>query len=416
MRRLAVVGVAAAGLACSGCALGQTGNPTEVAHNGASVEGQVVSDSGGQVEYWVQFGRTKSYGSESAHQTVTATQNAPTPVTSSFDRLARSTLYHYRLCAQDGSQRGGPGCGEDRTLKTQSFACGETVTGDVRFTGNVLCRDVPIDAPGLVVGAPGILIDLDGFEMIGPIGVGSGYNPAIDNRAGFDDVTIRDGMVRNFGDGIALTDASRNQIVNMRSRGPSDGIEIHGGDANEIRHSGAFGRGAGLVAANTTGLIVADSTAEAAFSHGMALSGLIRSRVVRNVVPGGQGCCTSIGITIAGNDNVIQANRVSAWGGGNIVLASGANNKLLDNEAFDGPGDGIFVGAFTAGTIVRRNAANGNDDDGIEVQGVESRLGDNAANDNGDFGIDAVAGVTDLGGNTASGNGNPLQCRNVFCQ
>jgi parallel beta-helix repeat protein len=405
-----------AALACSGCAIGQTGDPVWVGHNGASLGGQVVSDSGGQVEYWVQYGRTKSYGSESPHQTVTVTQNIPAAVTASVDGLARSTLFHYRLCAQDNLQRGGPGCGEDRTVKTQSFACGETVRTNVRFTGDVACIDVPINAPGLVVGAPGILIDLHGFQMVGPVGVGSGYDPAIDNRGGFDDVTIRDGEVRNFGDGIALTDASRNQILNVTSRGPSDGIEIHGGEANEIRHSGMFGRGAGLVATATTGLIVADSTAQAAFSHGMELSGLIGSRVVRNTVPGGQGCCTSIGISIAGNDNVIQANRVSAWGGGNFVLASGANNKLLDNQALDGPGDGIFVGAFTAGTIVRRNTATGNDDDGIDVRGVQSRIGDNTANDNGDFGIDAVAGVTDLGGNTASGNGNPLQCRNVFCQ
>jgi hypothetical protein len=416
MRWLALVWVATAAVACSGCAIGQTGDPIWVGHDGASLGGQVVSDSGGQVEYWVQYGRTKTYGAESTHQTVTVTQNSPTAVTPSVDGLARSTLYHYRLCAQDGSQRGGPGCGADRTVRTQSFACGETVTTNVRFTGDVACIDVPINAPGLVVGAPGILIDLHGFQMVGPVGVGSGYDPAIDNRGGFDDVTIRDGEVRNFGDGIALTDASRNQILNMTSRGPRNGIEIQGGDANEVRHSYAFGRAVGLVATNTTALIVADGRAEGSFSHGMVLSGVIGSRVVRNIVPRIQGCCTNLGISIAGNDNVIQANHVTGWGAANIVLSSGANNKLLDNEALDGQADGIVVGAFTAGTIVRRNRASRNDDDGIEVQGVASRIGENVANDNGDFGIDAVAGVTDLGGNTASGNGNPLQCRNVFCQ
>jgi parallel beta-helix repeat protein len=64
---------------------------------------------------------------------------------------------------------------------------------------------------------------------------------------------------------------------------------------------------------------------------------------------------------------------------------------------------------------VRGNHAHGNDGDGIEVQGTETRITDNTADANGDFGIDAVAGVIDGGGNMASGNGNPLQCRNVFC-
>jgi parallel beta-helix repeat protein len=105
----------------------------------------------------------------------------------------------------------------------------------------------------------------------------------------------------------------------------------------------------------------------------------------------------------------------------------GRRHKLLDNEVFDGffpfvepgasdsAGDGIFVGALTAGTIVRGNHTHGNDGDGIEVQGTETRITDNTADANGDLGIDAVSGVTDGGGNTASGNGNPLQCRNVFC-
>jgi parallel beta-helix repeat protein len=270
---------------------------------------------------------------------------------------------------------------------------------------------------------------MHGFGMFGPIFVGGGNAAAIDNSGGFDDVTIRDGRVGNFGDGIHLEDASRNRILHMQSFGSSDGIEIHDGSDNEIRHSNAFGRNNGLLAVGTTNLIVADSRATGAFGHGMSLSGLVGSRLVRNdVVNDGNSCCTTAGIALgASSGNVIQDNRVGGWNGGNINLASGNGNKLLGNEVFDGfvplnapgtfdfEGDGIFVGAFTANTIVRGNYAHDNDGDGIEVQGAGTRIGDNTADDNGDFGIDAVAGVTDGGGNLASGNGNPLQCRNVFC-
>jgi parallel beta-helix repeat protein len=414
---------------CTGCATGQTGEPTEASADSATIAGHVVSDAGGQVEYWVQFGLTKAYGSESDHQTASVAQNTPTEVFVTFDGLARSTLYHYRLCAQDGSQRGGPGCGEDRTVTTQSFACGETVTSDVRFTANVGCEDAPVSDPGLVIGAPGIEIDMHGFGMFGGVFVGGGFAPAIDNRGGFDDVTIRDGRVGNFQDGIRLEDASRNRILHMDAFGPSDGVEIHGGSDNEIRHSTMTGRLNGLLAVDTTGLIVADSRANGNFGSGMVLNGLVGGRVVRNEAPnGGSACCTTSGIVLsASSGNVIADNRVGGWNGGNIRLVSGANNKLLRNEVFDGffpiggpetfdaEADGIFVGAFTANTVVRGNHAHDNDGDGIEVQGVGTRITDNTADNNGDFGIDAVAGVTDGGGNTASGNGNPLQCRNVFC-
>jgi parallel beta-helix repeat protein len=416
-------------VACTGCATAQTGSPTAADDDAIFFSGTVISDAGGQVEFWVQFGPTKAYGSESDHQTITVAQNKPTGVNAGFEGLARATLYHYRLCAQDGSQQGGPGCGEDRTARTQSFACGDTVTTDVRLTGNAFCTTAPVGSPGLVIGAPGIEIDMHGFQLIGPIFVGGGGEAAIDNSGGFDDVTIRDGQLGNFGDGIHLEDASRNRILHMQSFGPSNGIEIHGGSDNELRHSDAFGRNNGIFAVGTTGLIVADSYASGAFGGGMVFSGLVGSRLVRNqVVNGGNACCTTAGIALGGSSgNVIQDNRVGGWNGGNINLASGANNKLLGNEVFDGftplagPGtfdseaDGIFVGPFTANTIVRGNHAHDNDGDGIEVQGVGTRITDNTTDGNGDFGIDAVAGVTDGGGNTASGNGNPLQCRNVFC-
>ena len=65
---------------------------------------------------------------------------------------------------------------------------------------------------------------------------------------------------------------------------------------------------------------------------------------------------------------------------------------------------------------VEGNTANGNGDDGIDVQNANTTLTSNTANDNVDFGIEAVPGVIDGGGNRAFGNGNPLQCLNVVCK
>jgi hypothetical protein len=64
---------------------------------------------------------------------------------------------------------------------------------------------------------------------------------------------------------------------------------------------------------------------------------------------------------------------------------------------------------------VRRNAANENLDDGIEVANARATIARNRANENGDLGIEAVAGVTGGGGNAAGLNGNAAQCTNVFC-
>ena len=98
-----------------------------------------------------------------------------------------------------------------------------------------------------------------------------------------------------------------------------------------------------------------------------------------------------------------------------MVLLSGGENKLIDNTVTNSKGDGIFVGPFTADTVLRGNRVLYNEDDGIEVQSAGTRIGYNRTALNGNYGIDAVPGVTDFGGNTASDNGNPAQCRNVLC-
>ena len=76
MRRIAVA-LAALALGCAGCATGQTGDPTSVSHEGATISGDVISDAGGEVEYWVEFGTTTAYGSEGLHRTVSTQLNTP---------------------------------------------------------------------------------------------------------------------------------------------------------------------------------------------------------------------------------------------------------------------------------------------------------------------------------------------------
>ena len=174
---------------------------------------------------------------------------------------------------------------------------------------------------------------------------------------------------------------------------------------------------------NSDGLVIARSHVLGDVSPGILVTGnglLIAYNALQRTANSG----VPTAIELAGQDNRVTHNLISGqWGRGGIVLLSGAGNIIADNEVDDLPpataearsGDGIFVGAFTAGTLLRGNTVQRNAGDGIEAQGTDARIGGNRAFDNGDFGIDAAAGVTDLGGNVASGNGNPLQCRNVFC-
>jgi parallel beta-helix repeat protein len=401
-------------LLASGCAAAQTGNPHEVNATRADLSGSVTSDSGGQVEYWFEYGLTSAYDAQTAHASTTVAVNTPRQVSERVQDLQRSTTYHYRLCARDSQQTGAPGCGEDRAFTTANLECGDTVTEDVRLSDDLNCRE--FGEGGLVIGADGVDLDLGGHGIDGPLLSTADPVPdtGIDNRGGYDGVTIRNGVLGGWGTAVAMRDASFVTIRNVRASGFT-GISISGGEGNAVRHSEvSFGRsGSGLSVGGSPGFVVADSTG---YRFSIFTDG---ARIVRNQIDGSGPF--SACLEISGNSNRAAENRVGGCGNGSIVVRAGSNNVLVDNEAFgsatgpDSEPDGIRVGGFTAGTVLRRNYAHDNGDDGIDVRGTATRLQGNRADDNGDFGIDAVAGVTDAGGNTASGNGNALQCRNVFC-
>jgi hypothetical protein len=406
-------------VACTGCATGLTGSPETISDDGAVLQGHVVSNSGGPVQYWVEYGPTRAYGAESAHQTIAVAQNAPTPVEVRLTGLNRSATYHYRLCARDGDQQGGSGCGEDRRFTTQDFHCGDLVTTDKTLTGDLDCGG----EEGLWIGADGVDINLAGHEMSG-VWTLSGSGVGVINIEGYDDITVRNGTL-TFPSGIELKDATRNRIVNVRVQADGQGVRVSGGTGNEIRNSDLYGRMAGIYSIDTANLLIAGNKAGGG-SAGIVLSGgsprVVRNRVVRPSFP----LNPASGILVEASGGRIADNEVEgAWPRAGI-LVQGAGNRIVDNVVFgavlpDGvaselAGDGIFVAQGAAGTVLRRNRTFSNEGDGIQVLTAGTRLGDNAADGNGDFGIDAVAGVIDLGGNTASGNGNPLQCLNVFCQ
>lgn len=86
--------------------------------------------------------------------------------------------------------------------------CGSTVTTDITLTADLEC-----DGPGLIVGADGVTIDLGGHSItrkaaipgyVGGVGV---LNP------GYDNVTITNGAIRDFVQGILLENGTRDNTL-----------------------------------------------------------------------------------------------------------------------------------------------------------------------------------------------------------
>ena len=343
--------------------------------------------------------------------------------------------------------------GAAQAAPTTSPACGDVVTSDVRLTSDLVCP-----ATGLVVGADGIVIDLNGHSIEGPccFSPGAFTTVGIDDGGGYDRLRIVDGTVTGFGTGIRFEDVRHSAVRDAIATQNGQGILLVGSDGNTIRRSEVISSGFSL-----------------RVGDGIRLeSGSDRNRLIRNLVDGNE----EWGVRVLGSDgNLVARNRLTANGAGGSTIFSargsvfahnsgrnrfvglelgesadtwivgnqlpmdgfylnGSETHVLRNVAggFRAWGSGlevignvaeptsfedtgILIGAGSEGALVERNVSNGHLDDGIGVQSPGVVIAHNTANDNLDLGIEAVPGVIDGGGNRASGNGNPLQCVNVVC-
>jgi parallel beta-helix repeat protein len=279
--------------------------------------------------------------------------------------------------------------------------CNTPITADVTLDADVTCPLVSV----ITIGADRVTLDLNGHVVHDAF-------IAVDGR---ERVTIRNGSVLAIflhdvhrsrvldmflppGDGqLELTDSSRNLIEgNTVESAFGDPIRLIGSDRNTIRGNELEGHQAG-------GLSLDQNS-----DH---------NDVIGNTARGDQ----NPAIAVAGSRNALSDNAAVASGAhGGIFLTDAirifdGDRNLVEGNIVNSDTDGIFVAAPTSRTIVEGNTANGNGDDGIDVESRATTLRRNVANGNGDLGIEAVLGVRDRGGNSAVGNGNPLQCLNVVC-
>jgi len=341
-------------------------------------------------------------------------------------------------------------------------ACGEVLTQNTTLTADLTCQET-----ALVIGAPGITVDLGGYGV-------TSFDDAVIVNEGHDDVTIRNGEVHSNADSIRLIGVSGNVLRDIDAEGLIKGIVIEDSHHNRIVSNQI--RTIPLTVVGSDHNVIARNTI-LGFEGYLGISDSNYNRIVDNIVWVGRSSAFGIDggshhnqlrrnafindsynvISVReANDNKFVGNAIGSsrqpYGVAGDIQSS-SRNVFADNDIFGvtqglrllsgdanvfrgndlsgvpaTPGwvypswmdpspvaDGIPIAAGATGTLLRDNVVRGFADDGIDVDAPGTRLKANSANDNGDLGIEAVPGVTDLGGNTASGNGNPLQCTNVAC-
>jgi parallel beta-helix repeat protein len=236
----------------------------------------------------------------------------------------------------------------------------------------------------------------------------------------------RNSAVRNGHTSLFLIGSDRNRIKRNKLKHNGDGIELIESSGNRVRKNAIHhSQGAAIVIDLGHANRVRKNRINAN-GDGVGVSESRRNRISHNTITGtgffGDPESGGFGIILDGADrNTIHRNSVVGGRGPAIFVTSldsqdtSDRNVVSDNVVTSRLNDGILVNANAGATVLRRNRANRNGDDGIDADASGTRVSHNRANRNHDLGIEAVPGVIDGGGNTASGNGNPAQCTNVAC-
>jgi hypothetical protein len=288
----------------------------------------------------------------------------------------------------------------------------------------------------------------------------------VNDRGGFDDVTVRGGRVEAFIEGARFDHARGVVVRDFSSRGIYDDgvrfesssdsvvkdsalasswrgvlaqdsrrIDTHNNNMNNIGHAGVALKATGdstihdstfttmgdygseLI--NASGTLVTHNRIRRANSDGIVIATIpeqyhglpsLGNKIVENDVRSG-----STGIELVEVDNGIVRDTLVS---GNTVLDTSDNGIIVDGVTTDGSGNPPYTYLFGPGpdkTRIVENTTNGNAVDGIHLDSPGNFVARNVANRNAAFGIGAFPGNTDGGDNRARGNGEPAQCSGVHC-
>lgn len=310
--------------------------------------------------------------------------------------------------------------------------CGQVVTQSISLRNDLI--DCLWD--GLVIGAPGITIDLNGHTIDGK-GIAAGIR-----NDGYDYVSIRNGTITDFDYGVMLNPGTTFNIVdsvsleNNQEAGVALGLVPHpldpslpfppeppltyqaGVSDNIIRNSDFLANDSGvwlthgtqrtkihdneIRATSEEGVRIerssnnlVESNEISAGGAGIGLRGSNNNTILNNTLSeNGNGVvieATVSGVTgVPSNDNLVEGNVISESGGDAIEISESDGNQIIDNVANYSNGEGVSM-YFAEDTLVRGNDLRYNKG-GISLKNSsDNRLESNNASESTDTGISLEA-------------------------
>jgi parallel beta-helix repeat protein len=275
-----------------------------------------------------------------------------------------------------------------RFAAAAAHACGDVITKDTRLRSDL--TDCPGD--GLVIGADGITLDLNGHSITGS-GGGGGANlvygdteNGIDNTAGHSDVTIENGKIEHFDVGVKLDETYANHLTTLqldhnlagalplesqhdlieriRSERNSYGLYVYESGGNTIVDNELTGNAFGMYPVESSdNLIERNAIVDNTILGMQVTEDSSRNRILDNVIDGSG----SVGLLISNaDDNVVSGNRLTRHQAAGLILAQTARTVVRRNTIAApiragslAPIAGVWMGVSNHDATLWRNSVTG---------------------------------------------------------
>jgi hypothetical protein len=115
-------------VAGTGCAVGVREPATDITDTSATLNGKVLSTTGGPGSWYIEYGPTQARTEKTPTRTIDFEANKIEPVSEPVSGLEPGTTYHFAVCAEDSENLGDAFCSPDQTFVSLA-AEGDSATG-----------------------------------------------------------------------------------------------------------------------------------------------------------------------------------------------------------------------------------------------------------------------------------------------
>jgi parallel beta-helix repeat protein len=250
------------------------------------------------------------------------------------------------------------------SVQADQAGCGEVITRSITLSEDLLsCA-----GDGLVVGAGGITVDLNGHVVQGT-GLGTGIR-----NSGHHDVTIRGGAIRNFDSGVLLSGTQRNTVAGISfDQSELGGVHLVNADGSQVRHNNVIGFGGAafhLTGGSSSNVVAGNAVAAGNGEAIVVEGGSDHNRLEGNRLSGS----SNSGIRVDFSASTMVIGNLVAGGSDAAITTTGAPRSVIQSNDVHGTGDAAILLTGSSGNVVRFNTLGQSADGGVILSGVSDSL------------------------------------------